>query len=55
MRIIGKLADHGKKKSYVPGCAGDVKTFHTLPIEKCQQAWFMLLNNQIPQQFDSKL
>ncbi len=54
-RIREKMADHGNK-CYVPGCPGDVRTFHTLPTEnKCQQAWLMFIYNRIPQQFHSKL
>lgn len=49
------MADHGNK-CYVPGCAGDVKTFHSLPPEKsCQKAWLMFIYNRIPEQFNSKL
>ncbi len=49
------MADHGNK-CYVPGCAGNVTTFHTLPSEKtCQQAWLMFIYNRIPQQFNSRL
>ncbi|KAF4111800.1 uncharacterized protein LOC131543092 isoform X2 [Onychostoma macrolepis] len=49
------MADHGYK-CFVPGCAGDVSTFHTLPTEKnCQQTWLMFVYNQIPRQFNSKL
>ncbi|XP_052434176.1 uncharacterized protein LOC127974730 isoform X1 [Carassius gibelio] len=49
------MADHGYK-CYVPGCAGDVSTFHTLPTEEnCQQAWLMFIYNRIPKQFNSKL
>ncbi|XP_042582175.1 uncharacterized protein LOC109084638 [Cyprinus carpio] len=49
------MADHGYK-CYIPGCAGDVSTLHTLPTEKnCQQAWLMFIYNRIPKQFNSKL
>jgi len=40
-------ADH-EDKSYVPGCAGDVRTFHTLPTEEiCQQEWLMFIYSRI--------
>ncbi|XP_067268180.1 uncharacterized protein [Chanodichthys erythropterus] len=49
------MADHGNK-CYVPGCAGEVSTLHTLPAEQnCQQAWLMFVYNRIPQHFNSKL
>ncbi|ROK80936.1 hypothetical protein DPX16_3816 [Anabarilius grahami] len=49
------MADHGNK-CYVPDCAGDVSTLHTLPTEqKCQQAWLMFIYNRIPKHFNSKL
>nr|XP_055038838.1 uncharacterized protein LOC129426495 isoform X3 [Misgurnus anguillicaudatus] len=49
------MADHGYK-CYVPGCAGNVCTFHTLPMERqCQQAWLMFIYNKIPRHFNSKL
>ncbi|XP_065114777.1 uncharacterized protein [Paramisgurnus dabryanus] len=49
------MADHGYR-CYVPGCAGNVCTFHTLPMERqCQQAWLMFIYNKIPRQFNNKL
>ncbi|XP_055062144.2 uncharacterized protein [Misgurnus anguillicaudatus] len=49
------MTEHGNK-CYVPGCAGHVSTFHTLPTEKkCQQAWLMFIYNRIPEQFNHKL
>jgi len=42
------MADHGDK-CYVPGCAGDVGTFHTFPTEnKCQQVWLMFIYKLCP-------
>ncbi|XP_073693963.1 uncharacterized protein [Garra rufa] len=55
VRTVPTNADHGYK-CYVPGCAGDVTTFHSLPTEKsCKQAWLMFIYNRIPKHFNSKL
>ncbi|KAI4883550.1 hypothetical protein NFI96_030649 [Prochilodus magdalenae] len=50
-----KMPDYVQKCA-VPGCEGDVGTFHTLPKEtKCQRAWLMFIYNRIPDNFNSKL
>ncbi|XP_067282054.1 uncharacterized protein [Pseudorasbora parva] len=49
------MSDHGHR-CYVPGCSGEVRTFHTLPTDKkCQQAWLMFIYNRIPERFNAKL
>ncbi|XP_072551161.1 uncharacterized protein [Salminus brasiliensis] len=50
-----KMAEYAQKCT-VPGCDGDVGTFHTLPKEpNCQRAWLMFIYNKIPPSFNSKL
>ncbi|XP_022535276.2 uncharacterized protein LOC103026840 isoform X2 [Astyanax mexicanus] len=50
-----KMAEYTQKCT-VPGCDGDVGTFHTLPKEpNCQRAWLMFIYNKIPHTFNSKL
>ncbi|XP_067298749.1 uncharacterized protein [Pseudorasbora parva] len=50
-----KMSDHGHR-CYVPGCTRDVRTFHSLPLDKkCRHAWLMFVYNRIPKQFNAKL